>query len=143
MANQTTLLRQGTGATICIDSEPTANGQYPVSGKGVYEAINTAISQLSGGVRLKGSVATYAELPATAVAGDAYTVANENNCEYVKTAESWVKLGADIGQGVSVDDATSETLLTQFNALLASLRAANVIASPPVEETPEDDTPAE
>lgn len=30
--------------------------------------------------------------------------------------------------GTAVDDATTDTLLTQFNALLASLRAAGVIA---------------
>lgn len=40
MANETKLLRQGVGATICIDTEVTSTGEYPVEGRGIKKYID-------------------------------------------------------------------------------------------------------
>jgi len=44
MANQTKLLRQAVGATICMDTEVTSTGVYPVEGKGIKAYVDSAIT---------------------------------------------------------------------------------------------------
>ena len=48
--------------------------------------------------------------------------------EYVLPAATTTTLGG-VKEGTAVADATSETVLTQLNALLSSLRTAGVIAT--------------
>ena len=46
MANQTLFPRTGNGQGYFIDTEVTENGNYPVQGKGIYNAIAGAVSAL-------------------------------------------------------------------------------------------------
>lgn len=46
MANETKNIIQGVTGGITIDTEVTASGEYPVMSKGIYAAINGAISAI-------------------------------------------------------------------------------------------------
>ena len=80
-----------------LDDIPNANSSNPITSKGVKAAIDQAVA---GAYKPRGSVATYADLPATGnTVGDVYNVL-ENGANYVWVLEDgvgyWDKLGETI-----------------------------------------------
>lgn len=58
--------------------------------------ISQQIEDLGAGFDYKGSVASYSDLPASATAGDSYTVKDEGNAQYTYDGEEWVRINDDV-----------------------------------------------
>ena len=108
----------GEGSDIVIDSSLTQEGQAAdAKATGDALASKADASALSNYVQTSTAEGTYAKK--TELSAYATT---ESLAEYAKTSE--------LPKGTAVTDATGETdAHTQLNALLASLRAAGIIAS--------------
>lgn len=58
--------------------------------KGKVAAVEEKVEAVSNGFTYKGSVATVSNLPASANAGDMYTVTASGNAKYVYDGSAWV-----------------------------------------------------
>lgn len=108
----------GEGSDIIIDSSLTQEGQA-ADAKATGDALATKAdaSALSNYVQTSTAESTYAKKTELSVYATTASLA-----DYAKTSE--------LPKGTAVTDATGETdAHTQLNALLASLRAAGIIAS--------------
>lgn len=102
---------------LSIDSTPTSNSSNLVTSGGVRDAIDTAIGSV---YRVKGTKATYAELPSSGnVAGDVWnvTAAYGNypaGTNWVWTGSAWDALGGEIDLSGKQDVLVSGTNIKTF-----------------------------
>ena len=65
--------------------------------------IQTQLDNLIPGFNYQGSVATVADLPASAEKGTSYTVTAEGNALYVYNGSEWIKYNSDVVTKAQID----------------------------------------
>lgn len=148
MANQTKLLRQAVGATICMDTEVTSTGVYPVEGQGIKAHVDSAIV---GGVddevtetgtkAVKGSGiysfvnSSIANSVADDVTEEGTTAVKSSGIYTFVNSSIATEAAARTAANVAASEATDVAgCVTSINAILTALKDAGLMSADPVEE---------